>query len=759
MKTFRSNFDYINVLSHIALFVCFTVFNCLEQEVLPYSTAIYVTALSLGCSIIISSLSYLASFLFLSNPGLLGAGFICAVVFTIVTLIYKKCNIKMRFEAVAFTIIGLTGFIFLGNTANQIITEKRILCVLLTALLTFLTMITGKAVSEKGLKFKLNFEEVASIAVVTSLFGLGLCNYFTPLLWKSLSIVIILAVCYIYRVGISAIVSVVLGITLSIYYKNLEYVAIFLVWSVCAECFSSLSRYASAIAVILADYLMQVVFSVYPDYQMAEFISVIIGVAIFCIIPTILLKNLKEKLYSFREKQLTREAINRNRTMLSGRLYDLSSVFLEMAQAFNVFKENNLSESTAKEIMEKQILNSVCKDCSCFMQCKKCEKQVKSGLNKMIDIGFAKGKLSLIDLPKELGEVCIHPNNILYGLNKLLAEYREKLIATANVSSGRELLASEALGIAEILRGLALDTGTLLKYQSRLERHLSDCLFKSGFNVNELLVYGENERLSVSVITAMKEFSMSEMQSVISKALNMQMEICERAKITEEKFYISFKKATEFDAVFGIAKAKKDGSDTSGDTHSVMRINGDKFMFALSDGMGSGQRAQNISSASLSLIESFYKAGLNGSLILSTVNKLLAINTEDSFTALDVSVIDLKTCTADFIKYGSPYGFIINDNGIKIIEGNALPLGIIDELKPSVATTQLEGGDMVLLLTDGISDAFGSSGDIIDFLRTVPAKNPQTLADEILNYAVMLSNGQKKDDMTALAVRVFKRAI
>ena len=214
---------------------------------------------------------------------------------------------------------------------------------------------------------------------------------------------------------------------------------------------------------------------------------------------------------------------------------------------------------------------------------------------------------------------------------------------------------------------------------------------------------------------------------------------------------------TNFDAVFGIANAVKDGSTQSGDTHSVLRIGTDRFLVALSDGMGSGKQAESVSSASLSLIESFYKAGLKSDLILRTVNRLLSINTEDSFTALDVSVIDLKTCSADFIKYGAPYGFIINDNGIKIVEGNSLPLGIIDELKPSVANTQLEGGDMILLLTDGISDAFGSSGEVIDFLRTVPAKNPQTLANDVLEKAVSLNGGKHNDDMTALAVRVYKR--
>ena len=76
----------------------------------------------------------------------------------------------------------------------------------------------------------------------------------------------------------------------------------------------------------------------------------------------------------------------------------------------------------------------------------------------------------------------------------------------------------------------------------------------------------------------------------------------------------------------------------------------------------------------------------------------------------------------------------------------------------AVATTNLNDGDMILLVTDGISDAFNNSGAIIDYLRTLPAKNPQALADDVLHYAVELNNGEIKDDMTALAVRIYKKA-
>ena len=759
MKNFKNFTDVSIVAKYSLLLLFFLSYNLLENQVLPYSLAVLVSALSLGASIISAPLLFIASFLILGQVGLLGQAAISAVILSVLAAIYLKLEIKIKLETPLYTLIAVLPFIFLGNTDIQIDLTKRVLTAILTVILTLITTVAGKAIKEKGLKFKLGFEEIAAITVGVACFGLGISHLISPLFFKGLSVLIILLSCYIYRTGIATVVSCILGIGLSLYYRNVNYVAIFLVWSVFAQSFNNLSRYVAAISIIVCDYILQIIFNVYNGYFLADFLSVLCPVVIFVLIPTKFLKGLKERLYTFRERQLVRQTINRNRLILSGKLYDLSGVFAEMANAFNVFKHKQITEDKAKMIMEKQIVNTVCKDCENLIKCKRAEKFVSDGIIKMIDIGFAKGKLSLIDMPKELTAHCTHPNNVLYGLNKLLADYRSGLIERANLDSGRTLIADEALGVAEILRSLALESGTTLKYHSRLERALSDSLFKNGFSITELLVFGEEDRLSVSLITVMKEFSELKLASVISEVLGVNMEVYEKTLITEEKCYLSFRKATEYEAVFGIAKMTKDGSEKSGDTHSVTRLTGNKFLVALSDGMGSGEDAENLSSVSLSLIESFYKAGMPDKLILNTVNKLLSINTEDSFTALDVTVIDLNSCSADFIKYGSPYGFILNDNGIKIVEGNSLPLGILDDLKPSVANTKLEGGDMILLLTDGVSDAFGSSGEIIDFLRTVPAKNPQTLADEILDYAVKLNGGEKRDDMTALAVRVFKRAV
>lgn len=757
MKKRTHAFDYGSIIKYTIIFFGFILFNKLENDVAPYSVALYTAAMFMNCSIIATLLTFFGSFLILGAFGMMATAAVPAFLFIIIRLIYSKTKAKPSFEYVLFCAVSMTGFIILGDTANVIPTEKRIVISIITVILSFLAIIAFRAIDKKGLRYKFGFEEKAALAAITVATGLGVCNLFSPLVWKAVIVFLVLFCCYVYRFGLGSFISAVLGISLAVYYGNIEYIAIALAFGIVADTFMGVSGYVSALAIVLSDFVINLVFGVYGNYSWREFVPTITGAVVFSIIPFSFLKNIKERLSSFREKQLVRQTINRNRLMLSNKLYELSGVFTEMSCAFTAFGKKQLTEDKAKKTFIEEIKLSVCKNCTNADKCKKFDKEITSGLSKLLDIGFAKGKLSLIDLPKDIGEHCVHPNDIIYGINKLLAEYRTYSLENENVVNSRELLAAEASGVSEILRDLALESGATLKYQSKTERILSNNLMKRGFNVSELLIYGDDEQLSVCMVLDAKEFSARQLCSVVNKTLGIDMALVEKYKITENKFYLSFKTAAEYDAVFGLANAVKDGSVKSGDTHSVVRLGEEKFLVAVSDGMGSGENAEAVSSVSLSLIESFYRAGMGSELILSTVNKLLSINTEDNFTALDVSVIDLKNCTADFIKYGAPYGYIVNSGAVRIVESNSLPLGILSDMTPAVCHAQLSDGDMIILVTDGISDAFGGSSEIIDFIRKEPALNPQAISDRIMEKAVELSNGAHKDDMTVLSVRIFKK--
>jgi stage II sporulation protein E len=143
-------------------------------------------------------------------------------------------------------------------------------------------------------------------------------------------------------------------------------------------------------------------------------------------------------------------------------------------------------------------------------------------------------------------------------------------------------------------------------------------------------------------------------------------------------------------------------------------------------------------------------------LVLSTVNKLMTFSKEESFVCVDIAVVDLDNGSADIVKIGSPLAFILSGNTVKVLETTSLPMGILDSLHPDASSYNLAENDILLFLSDGIADAFGSTTDLYEALRGCPVKNPQQLADELLQRALIAYGGVAKDDMTAVAVRLFK---
>lgn len=757
VKYKKRKLDYLIVFFNLLLFLVFLCFSKLEKQVFPYSFAVYIGSMSVNFSPIASSIMLIVNFLVLGKSGLILPTIIICAFYLILHYIYRKSKANKGFIYCAFSVFPLIAYLILGDYGAYYTIQRRIIVCAIIILLSLVTSSTLNCITKKGLKYKYTFDELLCLSVFTIAFGLGVCNFISPYLWKGLSALVILISCFLFNQKIVCLISSILGVCLSIYFGNISLISLLFIWGFIASCFNNINRYLSGLSLIAVDFIIQLVFSVYPVYSLKEILCLIIGVCVYFIIPTRPLNLLKEKIVFYKDKQLVRQTINRNKTMLSNRLYELSGVFTEMHNAFTNLQKQEMSVENAKNIIAKQTLSSVCEKCDKNSICIKNKNTRAECLLKMVDVGFAKGRLTLIDMPKAIGDLCIRPSEILYSLNKLLAEFRSYTLDRKNSGISRELLSEQSEGVAQILSGLALECGTTLSFQTKYENLLSEQLQKSGFIVSELLIYGEKENLSVSMILNMEEFSLTSLQNVLSKTIGVNMTLVDKANISQNKSYLVFCKECPYDAVFGVAKVTKQNSSASGDTHSVTKISEDKFLVALSDGMGSGESALNISSTALSLIESFYKAGLSSNLILSTVNKLLAINSEDNFTALDISVIDLQTCGADFIKYGCPYGFIISDKGIKIIEGNSLPMGILDSLKPSVCHTELSNDNMVVLMTDGVSDAFGSSLEVIDYIRTLPALNPQNFADKLLEKAISLNKEQPKDDMTVLAVRIFSK--
>ena len=659
--------------------------------------------------------------------------------------------------------LGLIGFVLFApfqayslpfsiSFLNEPLVQKSFIALLIVMLVAVFT-VAMRALKNKFLKCRLKADETVFLAISYFFIGVGFCRFCGVDAYMGVCFFALLTIGHLTKDSSPLLFSFLFSLPpLLVAEVSVER---FFVYGAAIAVFSRAGRLSAVCAMLVVFIFYAYVGGVYAyptGALVSALLSALLPALLFVILPQAAFTKPENALAFYKEKQLSRIAINRNRAAIGEQLFEISALFREIQTTFTALGSSD-AESGAKNYILQSVENEICKRWSGYGTCR--EAGLKNDLEKIVEIGSIKGKVSMIDVPVGLSRVCGRQSDLLYALNRKFAEYRKYMMEAENAACGRQLLADQAQGVSEIIKNIALEQSEPLTVGTTKEKALVVALSKAGILASEVLVYGGEENPTVSLVT-FGNADAGKIAKIASGLFGISLSISEKLALGKEKFCCILRKKPRYDAAFGIACQTKAGETFSGDTHSTMRIDEKRFLVALSDGMGSGEYAKRISECTISLLESFYRAKMPPALILSTVNKLLTFSKEESFACVDIAIVDLERGNADVVKIGSPMGFILSDTSLKILESESLPLGILESIHPSVGTYPLKENDTLLFLSDGITSAFSSSGELYDFLKTVPASNPQRLADELLAAATERYGGIPKDDMTALAVRIFK---
>lgn len=209
-----------------------------------------------------------------------------------------------------------------------------------------------------------------------------------------------------------------------------------------------------------------------------------------------------------------------------------------------------------------------------------------------------------------------------------------------------------------------------------------------------------------------------------------------------------------------VSRAVKEDEKISGDNFSLEEYNQSQVVVMLADGMGSGELACRDSQAVIEFMERFLEAGFQKEKAFSMVNGAIAAqNCCCNLTTLDICAMNLLTGEAEFVKAGAAASYIKRGNWVDEVAADTLPLGSIDELSPITQSVRLADTDMLIMISDGISDAVESEteGRLREIISRSPIQNPKEMADYLLRYAISSQGGRIRDDMTVLACCVRRR--
>ncbi len=254
----------------------------------------------------------------------------------------------------------------------------------------------------------------------------------------------------------------------------------------------------------------------------------------------------------------------------------------------------------------------------------------------------------------------------------------------------------------------------------------------------------------------------SEVADILSVLLHrpLQLSAASPYRVEQEAHNFIFMEEAKYIAITGYCKITKENEAVSGDHYSILESEKGKLTLLLSDGTGSGERASADSERVLDLMEKLLEAGYGLEPAVSMVNAaLLARGQEYSHPTLDICDLDLYNGRCSFCKVGGAASFLKRGDRVEQISQGSLPLGIFRSVETNTITRQLQDGDYLILMTDGVLDALGEGRyeegmkEAIAELREI---NPGEIAEKLLQMALCCCEGHIRDDMTILVAGVWK---
>ena len=758
----KANKYLIHILKFLIFSVLFFVlFNAgINNLVFPFAIAMFY------------SLSWANQKIWLLVPAYIVGG-VChspTMEFSIVLLVNIFCLIvpyifhvlaKKSFNKWEFYI-----YIVLGQTANfvfKILSGQffvyGIVEIVISLVFMFVCINVFEAIIIRGFTNKLTNLEIVSLFVIIAAIASGLCviNIENFSFLKLFVCFVILIFAYCSTPTLTLLVAAVSGLGALMSTNNPLFFAPFMMWAIFALIFKMRLKIFMTVALLAAEALCGFYFCLYSSYGFIEILPNLISCAVFLCFPKSFCNEISAIFNLSKDRIAMKNVANRNREILHKRLGNLGEVFNEMNIIYRNMIKRGMSLDEVKVLLKQEISSKICSFCPERNHCHRTfAEDTKKVFDELITISFEKGKATLLDIPSYLTSRCKQTNSILGSVNTLTGQYKKFMRMVKDVDTSKLIIADQLLGVSKVMTSLSKDVETSISFDTVRENKILDELAYFNIICIDAVVFEKDVwTMEVSLVVKNEDVAKPKIIDSVSKICGKKMSVYEMFPSNRPGYtVINLKTAPKYDCIFGVSQKTKNGSKVSGDTYSIIKLDGNKILFAINDGMGSGEKAKDQSELSISLVENFYKAGFDNEIILSSVNKLLSLYKEEIFSALDICIIDQKDGIADFIKMASPNSFILNEDECKTIEAGALPLGIVEQSKPNISKNVVCAKDFVVMVSDGVADSFESVVLLKEVIKSIKTKNPQEFADELIERALSNNNGYAVDDMTVVVVKV-----
>lgn len=214
---------------------------------------------------------------------------------------------------------------------------------------------------------------------------------------------------------------------------------------------------------------------------------------------------------------------------------------------------------------------------------------------------------------------------------------------------------------------------------------------------------------------------------------------------------------------FDIAATNVSSKQVGGDYYDIIRLDEENFCFAIADVSGKGVPAALVMANLQAFIKTTCLQGMKIDEATALINNLISENiTDGKFITFFWGVISISDKTLRYVNAGHNPPLLIRNNQIIKLNVGGIILGVMKTVIPyQTEVLQLQKDDLIVLFTDGVSEALNTAGDEYsdERLEALVLKNSDRSSSEILelirsDVQEFSSGTVQSDDITLVVVKV-----
>ncbi len=661
----------------------------------------------------------------------------------------------------ALFIFSLMEFSVSGSYSERIIFAALEAVIATVAAVMFKIGIDYFMQAAKG--FKMNNEQMVSMAIIVAVIIYAIpdfsSEYIAPL--ETVVYFIILFFMYKYGAGQGTITGAVCGFALSLRGASISDVGMYTMMGIIPAVFREMGRFPTASIYLVTASLLGFV-NEGMELTIKEIGALVSAVILFLLIPSGLIYRVDAAGGTGRQELLASQNL---RKIAKTRMKIFSESFLKLSKTLDGIteKQTKLKQKEINHIFE-EISEKLCKDCNNCSNCWENKfQQTYQAACAMFEIAEKKGVVYKEDIPAEFLLDCICADDFIEETNRGFEIAKLNQVWHNRISESREVIAEQLKEVSTVIQDITGDIYDTAETSRAAEERVIRRLRAEHISVKDITIFERGDKRKEIYLTAAchggRCVTAKDAAIAISDAIGIRVKVSEASKTVISKEYDNFifVEDTKFKVLNGVARAMKE--NVSGDNFSILKLETGEYMVALSDGMGTGKDAGEESETVMSLLEQMIEAGFKAETAIKLINSSLVLKSDkQTFSTIDMSIINLFTGMCEFIKIGAAATFIKRDNWVETISSTTLPIGMFGNVDYDTVTKKLYEGDIVIMVTDGVLDCINEQNKeayMERFIMEIKSNNPQEIANRVLDNTLSQRNYVPLDDMTVITAGIW----